>query len=91
MLFVSFPNSKAVRRTTIKELKGFTRVSLKAGEEKQVMIPVRLKDLDYYDQDANKWVVEDGAINVMVGGSSTNLPLQGTVNVHGYTKDSSNY
>jgi beta-glucosidase len=93
MLFVSFPNSKAARRTTIKELKGFTRVSLNPGETKQVMIPVRLKDLDYYDQNSNKWVVEDGPITIMVGGNSTNFApeMTGTVNVQGYAKDSSNY
>jgi beta-glucosidase len=91
MLFTSFPNSKASRRTTIKEMKGFTRVSLNPGETKQVMIPVRVKDLDYYDQNTNKWVVEDGPVTFMVGSSSTNLPLTGTVNVQGYTKDSSNY
>ncbi len=91
MLFVSFPNSKASRRTTIKELKGFARVSLAPGETKQVSIPVRLKDLDYYDQDQQAWVVEDGDITIMVGGSSTNLPLTGTVTVHGYQKASSNY
>ncbi len=95
-LFVSFPNSTATRRTTIKELKGFTRVSLKPGEQKQVMIPVRLKDLDYFDQNTNKWVVESGPITIMVGGSATPLPgaqalLTGTVNVQGYVKDSSNY
>jgi beta-glucosidase len=91
MLFASFPNSKAARRTTIKELKGFTRVSLNPGEQKQVMIPVRLKDLDYYDQTKNKWVVEDVPVTIMVGGSSTNLPLTGTVDIQGYVKDSSNY
>jgi beta-glucosidase len=95
MLFVSFPNSKASRRTTIKELKGFARVSLAPGETKQVSIPVRLKDLDYYDQDKQAWVVEDGDITIMVGGSSTNAPstnapLTGTVSVHGYQKASSN-
>jgi len=91
MLFASFPNSKAARRTTIKELKGFTRVSLNPGEQKQVMIPVRLKDLDYYDQTQNKWVVEDGPVTIMVGGSSTNLPLTGTVEIQGYVRDTSNY
>ncbi len=92
-LFASFPNSKASRRTTIKELKGFTRVSLNPGEKKQVMIPVRLKDLDYFDQTTNKWVVEDGPVTFMVGGNPTNFApdMTGTVNVQGYIKDSSNY
>jgi beta-glucosidase len=91
MVWASFPNSKASRRTTIKELKGFARVSLAAGEEKQVLIPVRLKDLDYFDMGMNKWVVEDGDINIMVGGNSTGPWQMGTVAVHGYAKDSSNY
>ena len=91
MLFASFPHSKAARRTTIKELKGFARVSLGPGETKQVAIPVRLKDLDYYDTAQNAWVVEDGDITIRVGGSSTNLPQTGTVTIHGYQKSSSNY
>jgi beta-glucosidase len=92
-LFASFPNSKAARRTTIKELKGFTRVTLNPGETKQVMIPVRLKDLDYYDQSTNKWVVEDGPVTFMVSGNSTTFTpdMTKTVNVQGYAKDSSNY
>jgi hypothetical protein len=39
----------------------------------------------------NKWVVEDGDINIMVGGNSTGPWQMGTVAVHGYAKDSSNY
>jgi beta-glucosidase len=91
LLFASFPNSTAARRITIKELKGFARVSLSPGETKQVAIPVRLKDLDYYDEALGAWVVEDGPVTFMVGGSSTDSPLTATVNVVGYTKLSSNY
>jgi beta-glucosidase len=89
MVFVSYPNTQA--RRPAKELKGFLRVSLAAGEQKQVVIPIRLKDLDYYDQVKNQWVVENGPINIMVGGRSTNLLPAGTVTVTGYQKDSSNY
>jgi beta-glucosidase len=90
MVWVSYPDTKA--RRPAKELKGFARVSLDAGEQKQVLIPIRLKDLDYYDKINNQWVVEDGTINIMVGGSSSSpFPLTGTVNVHGYAKSSSNY
>lgn len=88
MVFVSFPDTTA--RRPAKELKGFARVSLQPGEEKQVEIPVRLSDLDYFQVDPNNpsgghWVVESGPIQIMVGGSSTNLPLMATVNVNGYT------
>jgi beta-glucosidase len=87
MVFVSFPHTSA--RRPPKELKGFMRVSLNPGEEKQITIPVRLADLDYFQMDSStattgKWVVESGDINIMVGGSSTNLPLSGTVTVNGY-------
>ena len=87
MVFVSYPNTKA--RRPAKELKGFARVSLNPGEEKQITIPVRLSDLDYFQMDlpvttSGKWVVESGNIRITVGGSSTNLTLSGSVKVNGY-------
>jgi beta-glucosidase len=90
MVFVSFPSTTVPRRMGgYKELKGFARVSLAAGEEKQVTIPVRLSDLDYFQTDATgtsgSWVVESGPVQIMVGGGSVNLPLTATVNVNGYT------
>jgi beta-glucosidase len=92
MAFVSFPNTTVSRRVNQKELKGFARVSLLPGEEKQITIPIRLQDLDYFQTDGDpaksttgNWVVESGDVKIMVGGSSTNLPLFGTVNVNGYT------
>jgi beta-glucosidase len=92
MVFVSFPQTTARRGP--KELKAFARVHLEAGEEKQVTIPLRLSDLDYFKMDPNdpmggSWVVETGPVNIMVGGSYASLPLMGTVNVHGYTVGSS--
>ena len=88
MVFVSFPPGTGSRRS-VKELKGFQRVSLAAGEEKQVTIPIRLSDLDYFQADSanptgGKWVVESGNIKLMVGGSATNLPLTATLPVNGY-------
>jgi beta-glucosidase len=87
-VFVSYPESKADRRFS-RELKGFARVHLEAGEEKQVTIPVRLADLDYFKMDApgattGHWVVEDGNVNIMVGGASSAFPLMATVKVNGY-------
>jgi beta-glucosidase len=95
MVFVSFLNTPA--RRGAKELKGFARVSLAAGEAKQVTIPVRLSDLDYFQVDANdptagKWIVETGQVKVMVTDGSLNpadgttlFPLTATGNVNGYT------
>jgi beta-glucosidase len=90
MLWTRHPMSTAPRRPQ-KELKGFTRVSLAPGERKQVLIPVRLKDLDYFDMASNQWVVESGPIEINVGGSSVNFQKTATVQVTGYSKASSNY
>jgi beta-glucosidase len=87
MVWVSYPGTTA--RRPQKELKGFQRVHLAPGEEKQITIPVRLSDLDYFQTDsadpmAGKWVVETGDIKIMVGGGSTTFPLTGMVSVSGY-------
>jgi len=80
MLFVSFPETKAARRS-VKELKGFYRVSLDAGQAKRVTIPVRVKDLDYFDMTANRWIIESGTVKIMVGPNAATLPLTDTVQV----------
>ncbi len=59
MVFVHFPNTTA--RRPFKELKGFARVSLAAGEAKQVTIPVRLSDLDYFKTDAPSSTASTGS------------------------------
>jgi beta-glucosidase len=87
MVFVSFPDTQA--RRPAKELKGFARVHIDAGQERQITIPVRLADLDYFQMDSptgntGKWVVESGNVKVMVGGSSAKLPLSATVKIDGY-------
>jgi len=79
MLFVSFPDTQA--RRPVKELKGFYRVSLEPGMGKRVTIPVRVKDLDYFDMASNQWVTEAGTVNIMVGPNAALLPLTGSVQV----------
>jgi beta-glucosidase len=59
----------------VKELKGFCRVTLKAGETKKVTIPVSLNQLRYWDEKAHGWKLEDGKIQLMVGSSSEDIRL----------------
>jgi beta-glucosidase len=72
-VYVSRPSSHIERPT--KELKGFQRVALKAGERKTVTIPVRRADLCHWDEAAQTWMLEPGNITILVGGSSDHLPL----------------
>ena len=64
---------------SIKELKGFQRVALKAGERKVVTIPIRRSDLRHWDEATQTWMLEPGNITFLVGGSSDNLPLTSKV------------
>jgi beta-glucosidase len=80
MLFVSYPMSTA--RRPVRELKGFYRVSLEAGQTKQITIPLRVADLKYWDMTSNSWVVESGPIQIQVGPNARMLPLMDTVTVN---------
>ena len=72
-VYVARPSSHIER--PIKELKAFKRIALKANERQQVSITIRRADLCHWDQSAQTWMLEPGNINVLVGGSSDNLPL----------------
>ena len=76
-LYVTHMGSKVER--PIKELKGFQRIALKAGESKIVMFPLKAKDLAYWDEQKKQWVVEDESVNLMVGGSSADVKVQQTI------------
>ncbi len=58
----------------VKELKGFERVALKAGESKRISFTLTPKHLEYYNLEMER-VVEAGTYKVMVGGSSLDRDL----------------
>jgi beta-glucosidase len=70
---------------SIKELKGFQRVALKAGERKVVTIPIRRSDLCHWDEATQTWVLGPDDFTVLVGGSSDNLPLTSKAKIYGQT------
>lgn len=63
----------------IKELKGFEKIMLKKGETQRVTIHLPTDAFKFYDIDKHCFVLEPGLFNIMVGGSSDNLPLIGSV------------
>jgi beta-glucosidase len=63
------------------QLAGFGRVHLGAGESTTVTMPLAAKDLAYWDESSKSWVLEADKVQVMVGGSSDNLPLSATLQV----------
>ena len=56
----------------VKELKGFRRIMLKAGETKEVTFDITEKDLSYYDAEGNT-VFEPGKFDIMLGHDSRSL------------------
>ncbi len=72
-------NTSASVEQPVRELKGFTRVTLAPGESKRVTFPLGFDELNFYTPDQKK-TVEPTTYNIWVGGSSlataqTNLKI----------------
>jgi beta-glucosidase len=70
------------RPTAVRELRGFERVGLKAGEQRRIrfaLVPER--DLAHYDEARKAFTVEPGAFEIEAGASSRDLRLRGRVSV----------
>jgi beta-glucosidase len=63
------------------ELKGFRRVRIEAGAERDVAMELKPRDLAYWDAVRHAWRVEKEQVRVLAGGSSDKLPVQATVKV----------
>lgn len=66
----------------VKELKGYTRLSLLPSESRKVTFQLPINLLAFYDLQQNL-VVEGGAFNVMVGSSSEDIRCEGRFTVDG--------
>lgn len=66
MVYASYPGTQA--RRSKKELKGFHRVHLEAGQGKRVSIPIRVQDLKYWN-DPSGWAI-DSTVTLQVGPAS---------------------
>ena len=65
-----------------KQLQGFVRVDLTPGEEKRITFRLSCAQLGYYNE-AMRFGVEPGVLDVLVGTSSRELPLQAKVRLTG--------
>jgi beta-glucosidase len=64
-----------------RQLKGFARVDLQAGQSQTVSFTVHTHDLAYWSDSSSSWTVPAGSYQIMVGDSSTNVPLSGSITV----------
>ncbi len=65
----------------VKELKGFKKVFLEAGEEKEISIKLGKRAFAFWNVNANDWTVESGAFEILVGASSADIRLTAEVNI----------
>ncbi|MBR5410610.1 MAG: glycoside hydrolase family 3 C-terminal domain-containing protein [Clostridia bacterium] len=78
-LYVGDDESTAFR--PVKELKGFKKVFLAPGEEKEITLTLGKRAFAYYNVKLGDWHVETGDFTVMVGASSRDIRLTGKVHV----------
>jgi hypothetical protein len=60
---------------TLKELKGFAKISLKPGETKTVDIELDEGSLSYYHPKQNAWQADPGRFEVLIASSSKDVGL----------------
>lgn len=80
-MYVGLPGARVFRPD--KELKGFAKVFLKAGESRKVTIPFDDKTFRYFNVATGKWETEEGKYRIMVGSSVADIRLTGEAMVKG--------
>lgn len=66
-------DEKASVLRPLKELKGFQKVTLQAGETAQVTFKITVDDLKFYDDTQSAWRAEPGKFRAYIGNSSTDI------------------
>jgi beta-glucosidase len=78
-LYIGDPSASLPR--PVKELKGFSRVTLTPGQSGIASMEIGEDDLSFYNESAGSWVVEPGDIKLLVGASSRDIRLSQTISV----------
>lgn len=84
-LYVGMKDAKVYRPE--KELKGFAKVCLKAGESSKVRIDFDDKTFRYWNVRTNRWEIEGGTYRIMVGASCADIRLEEQVQIEGTTEE----
>jgi beta-glucosidase len=79
-LYVHDVESSLPRR--YKDLRGFSRVALAAGETKTLTFTLTDRDLACFDDTQSAWIVEPGRFEVLAGASSLDIRQKGTLSIY---------
>ncbi|HPH79390.1 MAG TPA: fibronectin type III-like domain-contianing protein, partial [Bacteroidales bacterium] len=72
-LYVEYPSSRIARPN--RQLVGFERVMVPAGQERKVILTLKALDMAFWDVKKQRFAVEPGVVKVLVGSSSANIRL----------------
>ncbi|HZK11706.1 MAG TPA: glycoside hydrolase family 3 C-terminal domain-containing protein, partial [Atribacterota bacterium] len=78
-LYIRDIESSVIR--PLKELKGFEKVELQPGEEKELSFILDKRSFAYYNVDIKDWHVESGDFEILIGKSSKEIVLRKTINI----------
>lgn len=84
-LYVGMKSAKVYRPD--KELKGFAKVFLKAGESREVRIDFDDKTFRYWNVRTGAWEVEGGEYRILIGASCADIRLETQIQVKGTTEE----
>lgn len=79
-LYISDKESSVIRPE--KELKGFEKIGLEPGEEKEVTFILNKRSFAYYNVDLGDWHVESGEFEILIGKSSREIVLKEVITVN---------
>ena len=80
-LYVAKKSSELFR--PVRELKGFARVTLAPGEKQRITITLDDKAFRFWNVKANRWEIEGGEYELLVGASVEDIRLCEKISVHG--------
>ena len=78
-VYISKENSNIYRAK--KELKGFEKIELESGEEKEIVVHLNKDLFNYYDVKSKKWSIESGKYKILVGKSSKDIVLESEIDI----------
>ncbi len=69
-------DAQASVKVANKQLRGFKRITLNAGQSQHLTFDIPVSELGYYDEFQEDFIVEGGIFDVLVGSSSQDIRLQ---------------
>lgn len=74
-LYLQFPDAAGEPPL---QLKGFSKIFLKAGSSARVEFPLESKDLSVWDENVHHWVEQSGKFGIAIGGGLSDIRARET-------------